>query len=295
MEEHRRHLAGEYEVVVLGATIAGVGGAVAASRAFGKDKVLLLESGGEIGGEYLSTYRPVSGLEDSRPVDPLARQLLQELKERRAIRDGILQPVTLLPVLSHLLKKEYPPTLYNTRLLGLTPAPMLSGREGWQMELYMDGELTTLRCATVFDTTRLSDSCRSLEESPSEVWFHGLVQLPGSGRDPRWFQQVVCDELSLCAYAIEDYWTLCMKLEEDSPALGRDRMFQFWKSRPTSMESAVLVAVASQAERVYSGVPVRADEGNAKRMLLPEGYASDPIAALDKGICLMESLVGESR
>ena len=66
-----------------------------------------------------------------------------------------------------------------------------------------------------------------------------------------------------------------------------------WKERPASMDKAVLVGVASQAERVFSGIPLRADEGEAKRLLLPEGYASDPIAALDKGILYMTSLVSD--
>lgn len=84
-----------------------------------------------------------------------------------------------------------------------------------------------------------------------------------------------------------------MKLEKDDTALARDRLFRYWKERPASMDKAVLVGVASQAERVFSGIPLRADEGEAKRLLLPEGYASDPIAALDKGILYMTSLVSD--
>ena len=293
MGQCRRHLEDEYAVVVLGATIAGVGAAVAASRTLGRDKVLLLEDSGEIGGEYLSTYRPVFGLEHCSPADPLARSLLEELRQRRAVIDGILQPVTLLPVLSHLLKGSYPLTLYNTRLTGITTTPLSTGKTGWKLELYQDGVLSALCCAAVFDTTYHSDSCRSKEELPCQLWFNALVELPESGRDRAWFVQTSADGVSLEPYAIADYWILRMKLEKDDTALARDRLFRYWKERPASMDKAVLVGVASQAERVFSGIPLRADEGEAKRLLLPEGYASDPIAALDKGILYMTSLVSD--
>ena len=289
--EGQRRFSQEYALVVLGGSIAGVGGAVEASRTFGRERVLLLEAGGEIGGEYLSTYRPVSVLDQYSPADPLARMLLEELTERRAVRDGILQPVTLLPVLSHLLGETAPLTLYNTRLTGISPAVLSSGREGWQLELYLDGILCSLRCASLFDTTSCSDSCPEKREQPSALWFDALVQLPGSGRDDSWFPKSLPAPVEIHPYAVADYWIMRLKLKEDHPALGRDEMFRFWRSRPASMKRAVLVGVASQVERSFSGVAVAANRGDARRLLLPEGYAANPVAALDKGIDLIKGLL----
>ncbi|WP_282936202.1 hypothetical protein [Paenibacillus sp. RC67] len=267
--------AAHYQLLVCGATCAGLGAALAA-----KLPVIVVERSAGVGQEFIETFNPGSfeAMDDLR-VSPLEQSLHAELIERSLMEPGG-GPVHLPGVHSVLCKRIQDAglkVLFLTEIIEITPTG-----DGFEVTLYNVSGFQTIRVDRILDTTSCRFSRPDQHYAPVNrkiIRAHLSAGISGNETTP--IVQPLDEQAQILQgrFPSERILALTVDTGTDWPA-ARHSLQEYWRARPASLALWTIAAVASTfGEQVPQG-PI---ELAAHWIWLPSESSPHPLLAFRQG------------
>lgn len=243
-----------YNLIIIGATFAGVGAAVAN----GGD-VLIVEHRPQAGYEFIGCYNPGFGY-DNMTLCEYVDGFRSELIERNVLADGRVRIGAVSPVLYARMETLQLPILMLT---DVTDIRSVSG--GFELDIYNAQGFRTITADNVIDTTPLNIKQKSInallvggKTPPQNI--DGMIFVKGKSDE----EYTVKLSLDLgCTYAD-----------------ARQTLHKRWESRTGELQEWVIAAVADYFEFSCKKGPIYHTKGYIH---LPSCAYRNPLEALDEG------------
>ncbi|WP_028548046.1 hypothetical protein [Paenibacillus sp. UNC451MF] len=267
--------AAHYQLLVCGATFAGLGAAIAA-----KLPVIVVERSAGVGQEFIETFNPGSfeAMKDL-PFSPLEQSLHTELIERSLMEPGG-GPVHLPGVHSVLCKRIQDTGL---KVLFLTEIIEVKATgEGFEVTLYNVSGFQTIRVDRILDTTsrRFSQPDQSYAPVNRKII---RAHLSGgvSGNETTSNVQPLDEQAQILPgrFPSERILALTVDAGTDWPA-ARHSLQEYWRARPASLALWTIAAVASTFGLQVPQGPI---ELAAQWIWLPSESSPHPLQAFRQG------------
>ncbi len=265
----------EYEQLVIGATCAGLAGALARPEG-----TLLVEPSASIGWEFVEAIRPGTGWEDADQSGKEAEGLRRELIDRNILHQGRVHLPAIAPVLFKRLYDSSVHYLFLTDVLEVVP-----GAGGYEVALFGRSGLTKVRVRRILDTT---NGLVSRPAQQVEVTYRGIhAILNGSMREAQSERSRAGSQYRTVPgrFPSEVYLMLPLSNDDDDWPRARVRLHDFWTDRPAELLGADLATVAMRlAEK-----PVPADVRERGWRHLPSASFDNPLQAFAAGVRAAEA------
>ncbi|TMV45027.1 hypothetical protein FE783_30620 [Paenibacillus mesophilus] len=264
-------------LLVCGATLAGIGAALAAGG-----EVLIVERSSTVGHEFIEAFNP--GLTTADYVlSAFGERFRSELAERNLIGDnGIVHLPGLAPVLCrHLDLAQHIGVLFMTEIVEVKALA-----SGYEVVLYNVSGFRTVIADRILDTTtcRLSDTANphSSERLTLNAYLHGPANVPVSQPDDR--------SAIIAQGRFEEEHILKWRVPADCDwPKARQGLHDYWRLRPQQLSAWTIAAVAGVIE---SRVPPGPHPLSARWTWLPSAGFDSPLQALDQGYRLVREKGG---
>ncbi|TBL73922.1 hypothetical protein [Paenibacillus thalictri] len=278
------------EMLIVGATFAGIGASLSMDRSFA-----IVERTTLVGHEFINSYRTGSDWK-SVPEFPPTLELQKEFEEKRLLTlEGRVHLGGMAPIVfKQLLQSGKSGSVrFMTEVVGIARRA-----DGYDVTLFDAGGIRTVWTNRIVDTT---SDCRSLpgrfpvkEKAVCAVLhntnasvnaeanaatsivtgFNAGAEKPGLSI-PKEF----ADRISPGAFASEAYLRLPIAPEADW-AEARHTLNRFWADRPAELQDWTIAAVADE----FAAVPARScEELDNGWLWMPSAAFENPLSAMDAG------------
>ncbi|WP_158606971.1 FAD-dependent oxidoreductase [Paenibacillus ginsengarvi] len=271
----------ECSILIVGATFAGLGAALAALEE--NRDVVVVERTALVGREFIEAFRP--GSEWTPPVTKLGQLFREALMQRGLMEEaGPAHLPALHPLLCSLVKENGLKVRFLTEIVDVT-------RRGDQYEvtLHDASGCGTLAADTIVDTTSQRLTSPGQPAVPGRKWIRAYLYNTDI-RDAVLPEQI--DEMmTVCRGRYRSEVILRVEAApEDGWTEVRRRLFAYWQARPERWKPWTIAAVAGEFE---SDVPPGPHVQNDGLIWLPSEAYANPLNALDQGYDYYKKAVGQ--
>ena len=273
----------EYDLLVCGATLSGLG-AAAAAREAGR-KVIVVERMALTGNEFIEAFNP--GSERTEPKTEFGIRFRDELAKRGLIGDNglihlpALHPVLCLLIDSQSLKVRFLTEIVDVAKQGDTHEVLLHDSSGFQR----------INAKEILDTTSLRLSTPGRLFQPKRKWINSYLHSPSVGVEPA--PAPFDESISVCGGRFPSEVILKLEIPPGgSWQEARRRLYQLWKNRPEEWKSWTIAATASAFE---NEIPFASEAISDTWFWLPSESYPNPLAAIDEGYAFAQNMGGAER
>jgi hypothetical protein len=223
----------DYDVLVYGATFAGLGVALTC-----REKTLVVERTKLVGSEYINSFNIGNNLKNE-PLSPIGKKLKEELLQRNVLSEGgDVHLPGIAPVLYRMVQTEQINLLLMTELVDIRPSA-----DGFDVTLFNRSGLQHYKVKHIIDTTTL---CRFY---PSDIIYKRLNAMLHSPReDAAW---PVSDQPGVTFVKGLFPAEVILRFElspEDNWVSARHKLYRYWSKEHEKFEPWVIAAVADEFE-----------------------------------------------
>lgn len=262
----------ELDLLICGATMAGLGAAAAATAA--NRRAVVVERTALAGHEFIETFNPGSG-EEGGPRTPVGRKLQEEAVARNAKElCGPFHLPALHPILCKLVKED------GMRVAFLTETVEVLEQDGRYIVSVFDASgLHRIAVNEILDTSsqRLTEPGRLFVPAHRRLnaYLHHPAIHETAIPDP------IDDSMSVVAGRYPSEVILRLSVPPKSDWLqARRGLYRYWESRPAEWMPWTIAAVAGAVESVVRRGPQRLAD---RWTWLPSEGFDHPIEAMDAG------------
>lgn len=263
----------EYELIVYGATWAGLGWALAAQDR--GQSVAVVESTKRVGAEFIHSLTPGEGWHEA-PRSQRALALRAELLERNLLTpEGRIHLPGLTPVLFEWVHRYQVDLWLMTEVIEVASADTA----GYSLTVYNASGLLQLQALTLVDTTWSARLCHGVTPRIREKRIGAFIspELGSLPHAPTLGEPGV--ELISGRFPGEVIFKLTVGSTDDW-VQARRRLHDYWVSRPAELRPWTLTAVADEFDVALEDRPMAL---NSHQIWFPSKSCSNPLGAFDQG------------
>ncbi|GAA3413530.1 hypothetical protein ACFFNY_06645 [Paenibacillus hodogayensis] len=259
-----------YPLLVVGATFAGVGIAIAAKR-----ETLIVEPFSQPGSEFISSYRPGEHWENPARTYP-GKRLLEQLEQRNVLDENKnLHIPAVLPVWCQYICKEHLSLLLMTTITNITPHP-----DGYEVTMSHTSGLQTIVAGSIIDTTSHGlVHLGAVQPALISKSINAMIHNPEpSGSMPEPFDK----DISFVKGRFDSELILKVELAFDADWISaRRKLHDIWRDRPEALRPWTIAATADTFE-LHAGRG--AAEVSPNWLRLPSCAYSNLLEAFEEGV-----------
>lgn len=258
----------EYDLIVIGATFAGLGAAYAA-----RDKVLVLESRSQIGYEFIGAYHPGDDWEMEKSLSAKGEELRSELVARGILsKEGKVYIPEVLPLIYHRVSQDNLPVLLMTEVIRVEKED-----DCYLVEIYNSDGIAQLRAKRVLDTTEGRSVSPKLRPRILKKTINAMLWGGEAG-------EIVLEEPGVQILSANKKGEAILKLDMDCSTNyteARRRLHEYWTVKGKEWPGWTIAGMGDCFGLIPEENTREISEGH--RLLLSCSF-SNPLAAFEAGV-----------